>query len=171
MADTSKTEFLRNILLIVVLAAIVIMRIFPPHGAGTSGAHAPARAPVAAASQQAEAPTSSPGAAASAYGAGVGFRSQERLDEHWAKHGGEFASLGIRDEAAYLRAAQALRDAPVGGDVKELRRAADGVISRFDVHTGAFEAFGTDGVIRTFFRPRDGLRYFERQALRAPESR
>ena len=166
MAEKATPPIWRNLLLILVLAAIIIMRLFPPHASHAPAAGAPP-------SQRAGAPAAAPSAAAPnrTYGAGVGFRSQERLDEHWAKHGGEFASLGIADEAAYLRAAQALRDAPVGGDVREIRRAADGVISRFDVHSGAFEAFGADGVIRTFFRPRDGERYFERQAQRAPESR
>lgn len=95
----------------------------------------------------------------------AGFRSRKRLSEHFAKHGAEFGKIS-RDE--YLRLAQALRDAPVGGDVLELRR-DDGTISRFDRKTGAFLAFDVDGTIRTFFRPNDGESYFQRQARRRNE--
>jgi pyocin large subunit-like protein len=96
---------------------------------------------------------------------GIGFRTSTQLDEHFARHGGEFGNISRAD---YLRRAQALRDAPAGGDVLEIRR-IDGVVSRFDRATGAFIAFDTDGTIRTFFRPNDGEAYFRRQARRRPE--
>jgi hypothetical protein len=66
--------------------------------------------------------------------------------------------------------AQALRDAPVGGDILEIVRGIDGVISRFDRRSGAFLAADPDGTIRTFFKPNDGEAYFRRQARRAPRS-
>ncbi|MFN8581710.1 MAG: hypothetical protein U0163_12130 [Gemmatimonadaceae bacterium] len=94
-----------------------------------------------------------------------GFRSAERLSEHYAKHGGEFGRVTI-DE--YLHLAQALRDTVAGGPILEVRR-RDGVISRFDRTSGAFIAFDADGTIRTFFRPNDGERYFHRQAQRSPQ--
>jgi hypothetical protein len=125
----------------------------PAAGAGPArDAPPPATSPAAAA----------PAAGAHAFGAGVGFRSPERLEEHFQKHGGEFHAASAGD---YLRMAQALRDRAAGGDVLERVR-ADGVITRFDRASGAFLAFGDDGVIRTFFRPNDGERYFERQADR-----
>ncbi|MBI5167995.1 MAG: hypothetical protein HZA61_00765 [Candidatus Eisenbacteria bacterium] len=96
------------------------------------------------------------------WGADVGFRSHERLAEHFQKHGRE---VGAANEADYLRMAQALRDAAAGGNVEELKR-DDGVTCRFDRASGCFLAFNDDGTIRTFFRPRDGQRYFERQADR-----
>lgn len=89
----------------------------------------------------------------------VGFTSQSALEEHFQKHGREFGSI---TQGQYLRLAQELRGADVGGDVREAAR-ADGVITRFDVRTGAFLAFHEDKSIRTFFKPNDGLRYFERQ--------
>jgi len=97
----------------------------------------------------------------------VGFRTRALLTEHYAKHGAEFGSPGI-DE--YLRRAQALRDTPAGGDVLEAVR-DDGVVTRFDRASGAFIAFDASGVIRTFFRPRDGERYFHRQAARRYDRR
>jgi pyocin large subunit-like protein len=93
---------------------------------------------------------------------GPGFRSRAQLDEHYAKHGGEFGAIG---KAEYLRLAQDLRDARVGGPILEARR-PDGEFSRFDRHRGYFGAYNPDGTIRTFFIPNNGERYFRRQAQR-----
>lgn len=92
----------------------------------------------------------------------VGFASSKRLADHYAKHGREFGNISQGD---YLRRAQNLRDAPVGGDVIEAVR-RDGVASRFGRRRGEFVAFDRDGTIRTFFRPNDGEAYFRRQAKR-----
>lgn len=94
----------------------------------------------------------------------IGFKSPERLREHFAKHGAEFGRI---TEADYLRRAQNLRDAPVGGSILELRR-PDGTISRYDRGSGTFLAFDADGTIRTCFRPNAGEAYFKRQANRRP---
>lgn len=96
------------------------------------------------------------------WGASVGFADQRRLDEHFGKHGAEFGRITKQD---YLRQAQLLRDAKVGGPVLEAVR-RDGVITRYDQQTGAFIAFNANGVIRTFFKPSDGERYWRRQAER-----
>ena len=98
---------------------------------------------------------------AQGWGAGVGFADQ-RLEEHFEKHGAEFGRITKQD---YLRQAQLLRDAKVGGPVLEAVR-RDGVITRYDQQTGAFIAFNANGVIRTFFKPNDGERYWRRQAER-----
>ena len=95
----------------------------------------------------------------------IGFVSERRLDEHYAKHGGEFGRISKQD---YLRQAQLLRDAPAGGPILETVR-GDGVTTRFDRQTGAFGAYNRDGTIRTFFKPNDGERYFRRQAERGDE--
>ena len=94
---------------------------------------------------------------------GIGFHSRDQLDAHFAKHGHEFGQV-TRQE--YLREAQLLRDAPVGGNIEEITR-PDGAISRYDRTSGAFIAFDADGTIRTFFKPNDGEAYFRRQALRS----
>ena len=82
-------------------------------------------------------------------GPSVGFADQRRLDEHFEKHGAEFGRITKQD---YLRQAQLLRDAKVGGPVLQTVR-ADGVATRYDRQTGAFIAFNPNGVIRTFFKP------------------
>jgi pyocin large subunit-like protein len=92
----------------------------------------------------------------------IGFASKKRLEGHYQKHGGEFGTI---TEDEYLRQAQMLRDRPAGGEILEERR-PDGVICRFDRKTGAFLAFGEDGVIKTFFKPDTGEIYFKRQMHR-----
>lgn len=95
----------------------------------------------------------------------VGFVNERRLEEHYEKHGAEFGRITKQD---YLRQAQLLRDAQVGGPVLQTVR-ADGVTTRFDRQTGAFVAFNPNGTIRTFFKPNDGERYYRRQAERIGE--
>ncbi|MDZ4774329.1 MAG: hypothetical protein SGI72_14470 [Planctomycetota bacterium] len=93
----------------------------------------------------------------------VGFGSTRAFDDHYEKHGSEFGSI---TQAQYLALAQQVRDAPVGGSILEAVR-DDGVISRFDKKSGAFLAFNENKTIRTFFKPNDGVRYFERQIEKA----
>jgi hypothetical protein len=97
--------------------------------------------------------------------ANMGFADQRRLDEHYDKHGAEFGRITKQD---YLRQAQLLRDAEVGGPVLQTVR-ADGVTTKFDRQTGAFVAFNRNGTIRTFFKPNDGERYYRRQAERGSQ--
>lgn len=100
--------------------------------------------------------------ALAALAAGPGFRTQRHLDEHYRKHGHEFGSIS---KAEYLRFAQELRDAAVGGNILEAKR-AEGVITRFDRKRGWFGAYNRDRTIRTFFIPAAGESYFRRQARR-----
>ena len=93
---------------------------------------------------------------------GAGFRSKLQLDEHFEKHGREFGAI---TEEQYLHLAQQLRDARPGREILEARR-PDGGFAKFDRKRGAFGAYDPDGIIRTFFVPNDGIRYFERQAER-----
>jgi len=92
----------------------------------------------------------------------IGFRSRERLKDHFRRHGRE---VGADSPEAYVRIAQRLRDRPVGGAVLELAR-PDGSFARFDRATGVFIAFDRNGTIRTCFRPRQGEEYFRRQSRR-----
>jgi pyocin large subunit-like protein len=92
----------------------------------------------------------------------MGFADERRLEDHYEKHGREFGRIGKQE---YLHQAQALRDATPGGPILESVR-NDGVVTRYDRETGAFIAFNPNGVIRTFFKPNDGERYFRRQAER-----
>jgi pyocin large subunit-like protein len=93
---------------------------------------------------------------------GPGFRTQRALNQHYAKHGHEFGSIS---KAEYLKLAQELRDAPVGGPILEARR-RDKVFTRFHRDKGHFGAYNSDRTIRTFFIPVAGEEYFRRQAQR-----
>jgi len=97
------------------------------------------------------------------FAAGPGFRTPALLNEHYQKHGHEFGAVS---KAEYLNLAQQLRDSPLGGPILEVRR-PDGEFSRFDRRHGYFGAYNRNGIIRTFFIPNDGERYFRRQARRA----
>jgi len=95
------------------------------------------------------------------FAAGPGFRNRQLFEEHFQKHGNEFGSI---TKAEYLRLAQELRDAPVGGPILEARKGS--VVTKFDKRKSYFGAYNADGIIRTFFIPNQGERYFRRQAER-----
>ena len=120
----------------------------PPREAGTTATPAPRAEP--------------PATAAPISHSEIGFRSDDRLREHFEKHGAEFGSITA---AQYLLRAQTLRDAALSPTILEAVR-DDGVITRFDKDAGDFIAFHKDKTIRTFFRPNDGEAYFKRQAQR-----
>lgn len=90
----------------------------------------------------------------------IGFRSQQKLDDHYTKHGREFGNIS---KAQYLALAQDLRDAPLSNTVIETTQ-KDGTLSRFNRLSGAFMAFDRSLIIRTFFKPNDGENYFWRAA-------
>lgn len=93
----------------------------------------------------------------------IGFTSPEKIQQHYEKHGREFGRISAEQ---YLRMAQELRDRPSSRRILEHRR-GDRVVTRFDRDTGAFIAFNVPSrIIRTFFRPNQGERYFYRQARR-----
>lgn len=138
------------------LAALAIF-LYWSHVADRGAGEASRNAPVA----EARDPSSNGGG----WGTSVGFADARRLEEHYEKHGAEFGRITKQD---YLRQAQLLRDARVGGPILETVR-GDGVATRFDKQTGAFIAFNPNGVIRTFFKPNDGERYYRRQAERGRE--
>jgi pyocin large subunit-like protein len=98
--------------------------------------------------------------AATAIAGGPGFRTQHLLEEHYARYRTEFGAIS---EEQYLHYAQQLRDSRPGKSVLESRR-ADRSGVKFDKRRGWFVAYDGDGTIRTFFIPKDGVRYFERQA-------
>jgi pyocin large subunit-like protein len=92
----------------------------------------------------------------------IGFRSKQKFDQHFQKHGREFGNI---TQAQYLAMAQDIRDAPLSKRVIETVQ-SNGAFSRFDRQTGGFIAFDRDLTLRTFFRPDDGENYFWRAAKR-----
>jgi pyocin large subunit-like protein len=97
----------------------------------------------------------------------IGFRSERVLREEFRKHGREFGKITLHE---FLQMAQELRDRPLDMKILESVR-YDKVVTRFDRNTGAFIAFERNLVIRSFFKPGDGERYFYRQLKRPTRRR
>ena len=111
----------------------------------------PVRA-AAAAEEPTSPPSPAPGRVAPRFAPG-------QLEQHFQKHGGE---MGFATQADYLRAAQAL---VMGGPgVETWQRGGDTLY--FKEATGEFAVVSDRNVLRTYFKPGDGRRYWERQKQR-----
>lgn len=85
------------------------------------------------------------------------FRSQEQLDSHYEKHGVEMGFVSADD---YLQAARAVIGNP---DSLHKIESEDGDDIYYLEDTNEFVIVSTDGYIRTYFNPSDGMDYFNRQ--------
>lgn len=85
------------------------------------------------------------------------FRNEKLLDQHYKKHGIE---MGFVSAEAYQAAASAVINDPQALYKTE---AEDGDGVYYIVDTNEFVILSTDGYIRTYFNPRDGIDYFNRQ--------
>ncbi|HBV98040.1 MAG: hypothetical protein JL50_00965 [Peptococcaceae bacterium BICA1-7] len=93
-------------------------------------------------------------------GAGkAGFRTTELFESHFAKHAGEFGNI---TKEQYLKGAQNLINSKPGGDIlSKVRPNGDTIF--YNKATNEFAVKANDGAIRTYFKPTDGLEYFNRQ--------
>ena len=87
------------------------------------------------------------------------FRSEKLFDSHYEKHGAEFGDI-TQDE--YLDLANELINAE-GENILHKTEKDDGDFLYYDTETNEFLVLSTDGYIRTFFKPSEGLDYWERQ--------
>lgn len=85
------------------------------------------------------------------------FRNFDLLTEHFEKHGRE---MGYDSVEAYFAAANEVVDNP---DSLHKKEAEDGDDIYFLPETGDLVIVSTDGYIRTYFRPEDGIAYYNRQ--------
>ena len=85
------------------------------------------------------------------------FRSDSLREEHFEKHGIE---MGFASAKEYEKAAAA-----VVFDSRALHKLEkeDNDDAYYIEETNEFVIVSTDGYIRTYFYPRDGIEYFERQ--------
>lgn len=85
------------------------------------------------------------------------FRSDSYLQEHFEKHGIE---MGYKDSWEYLEAANNVIE-----DASSLHKLEqeDGDDVYYLESTNDFVIVSTDGFIRTYFRPEDGIEYYNRQ--------
>ena len=85
------------------------------------------------------------------------FRNRYLLEQHFEKHGGDFDYATAEE---YENGASAVINNPKALHKTE---AEDGDDVYFVEKTGEFVVLSTDGYIRTYFRPRNGIKYFNRQ--------
>ena len=85
------------------------------------------------------------------------FRSKKLLNEHYDKHGVE---MGFESAAEYEKAASAVVNNP---DALHKLEKEDGDDVYYLKATNEFVIVSPDGYIRTYFNPRDGIDYFNRQ--------
>lgn len=85
------------------------------------------------------------------------FRNAEYLQEHYDKHGAEF---GYTSPEEYLEGANKVICAE---DVLHKLEAEDGDGVYYLERTNEFVIISTDGYIRTYFKPEDGIEYYNRQ--------
>lgn len=96
-------------------------------------------------------------AAAAASAPSPHFRNEERLNEHYEKHGIE---MGFATPAEYEAAAAAAVNSP---DALHKLEKEDGDDVYYIESTNEFVIVSTDGYIRTYYHPTNGKEYFDNQ--------
>jgi hypothetical protein len=86
--------------------------------------------------------------------------ASEELAKHFGEHAADFGPRITPQQ--YLQKARNLLNSEPGGKILGKVR-VDGDIIRFNKATGEFAVGAPDGTIRTFFKPTDGIRYYNRQ--------
>ena len=85
------------------------------------------------------------------------FRNEKLLEQHYDKHGRE---MGFPSPAAYEQAAGEVAENPKSLHKKQRK---DGDDVYFLESGNDFVVVSGDGYIRTYFRPHDGIKYYNRQ--------
>ena len=85
------------------------------------------------------------------------FRNNERREEHYNKHG---KSMGYTNVWDYEDGASDVVNNPSALHKTEME---DGDDVYYVESTNEFVVVSTDGYIRTYFEPRDGIEYYNRQ--------
>lgn len=85
------------------------------------------------------------------------FRNEDLLESHYEKHGED---MGFDSPKEYEAAANRVVD---NEDVLHKIEAEDGDDVYYLEETNEFVVISTDGYIRTYFYPNDGIDYFNRQ--------
>lgn len=89
--------------------------------------------------------------------AALSFRREEQLTEHYEKHG---IDMGYDSKEKYLAGANAVIANP---DSLHKLEEEDGDNVYYLEETNEFVIVSTDGYIRTYFWPQDGIAYYNRQ--------
>ena len=85
------------------------------------------------------------------------FRNDNLWEEHFLKHGGEF---GYTTKEDYLEGAN---EVVTSASSKHKQEAEDGDDIYYDAENNEIVFVSKDGYIRTYFKPTDGINYYNRQ--------
>ena len=85
------------------------------------------------------------------------FRNDNLWEEHFMKHGGEF---GYSTKEEYLEGAN---EVVASASSKHKKEAKDGDDIYYDTENNEIVFVSEDGYIRTYFKPTDGINYYNRQ--------
>lgn len=85
------------------------------------------------------------------------FRNDNLWEEHFLKHGGEF---GYTTKEDYLEGAN---EVVTSAYSKHKQEAEDGDDIYYDAENNEIVFVSKDGYIRTYFKPSDGIEYYNRQ--------
>lgn len=85
------------------------------------------------------------------------FRNETLWEDHFEKHGNEF---GYKSKEEYLKGANEVINSSTS---KHKTEAEDGDEIYYDEEKNEIVFVSTDGYIRTYFKPNDGLNYYNRQ--------
>jgi pyocin large subunit-like protein len=92
----------------------------------------------------------------------VAFRTPDLFDNHFQKHVIKQKEFGNITKEEYLKKAQALVSQKGGGNIL-IKKNSEGDTLFFNRETNEFAVLSKDGYIRTFFKPQDGIAYFNKQ--------
>jgi len=87
------------------------------------------------------------------------FSNKEVMKSHIEKHKKDYPNFR---EADYLNRAMELLKAPLSESVKGFKL-SNGKIYKYDMENNDFAVSNPDGTIATLFKPKKGLKYWERQ--------
>ena len=87
------------------------------------------------------------------------FRTEELLNSHYQKHGDEFGDLSKEE---YLLGANNLINSSFSDVLTKYEDEDDDKIY-YSENTNEFLVLSSDGYIRTYFKPDDGIEYYNRQ--------
>lgn len=85
------------------------------------------------------------------------FRNETMWEEHFEKHGNEF---GYKSKEEYLKGANEVINSSTS---KHKIEAEDGDKIYYNEEKNEIVFVSTDGYIRTYFKPNDGINYYNRQ--------
>lgn len=85
------------------------------------------------------------------------IQSKTKLASHQKRHG---KAMGYKNEREYSEAGVAFLSRPLGENDEEIQL-TDGSRMRYNYSTNEFASASSDGNMTSFYKPNDGIRYWE----------